>query len=90
MYAIYETKLVTKQIKKLQGDVARKYKAWVEIVKWGGPRNLIHYPGFKDEALKGNLKGYRSSRLNLLYRVIYSPVKAKQELVVWRITPHQY
>ena len=90
MWDIYETKLVTKQVEKLPWEIARKYKAWIEIVKLRGHSSLLHYPGFKDEALVGKLKGCRSSRLNLQFRVIYSQVKGKKELIVLRITPHRY
>jgi addiction module RelE/StbE family toxin len=46
--------------------------------------------GFSDETLKGEWSGYRSSRLNKHYRVIYQ-IKADEVYVqVKKITPHDY
>jgi addiction module RelE/StbE family toxin len=44
--------------------------------------------GFKDEALSGNWKGFRSSRLNIQYRVIYKVQKDQVLVEVERVTPH--
>jgi addiction module RelE/StbE family toxin len=46
--------------------------------------------GFKDEALSGNWKGFRSSRLNIQYRVIYKVHKDQVLVEVERVTPHDY
>jgi len=46
--------------------------------------------GFRDEALRGLLQRYRSSRLNVQYRVIYEVVAERGEVRVLRITPHDY
>ncbi|MGM0477249.1 MAG: type II toxin-antitoxin system mRNA interferase toxin, RelE/StbE family, partial [Pseudomonadota bacterium] len=35
-------------------------------------------------------KGYRSSRLNLQYRVIYRALKDRVLVEVERVTPHDY
>jgi addiction module RelE/StbE family toxin len=43
-----------------------------------------------DEALKGEWKGYRSSRLNIQYRVIYKIEDDKVLVKVVQITPHDY
>jgi len=51
---------------------------------------LKNFPGFKDEALKGELREYRSSRLNIQYRVIYSEKKNIKEVVVMKVSPHEY
>jgi addiction module RelE/StbE family toxin len=55
-----------------------------------GPMGLRLIRGFRDEALTGRWKGYRSSRLNEQWRVIYQ-VRADVLLVrVVRVTPHDY
>jgi addiction module RelE/StbE family toxin len=46
--------------------------------------------GFRDEALKGKWRGYRSSRLNEQYRVIYTVNKNEIYVMVEEITPHDY
>lgn len=55
-----------------------------------GPQGLKMIKGFHDEALKGQWQGYRSSRLNIHYRVIYK-VRADVVIVeVFDINRHQY
>ena len=90
MWVIYETKSVTKSLKKLPTHIRQKYKVWVEVVRNGGSRNLKNFPGFKDEGLHGELRECRSSRLNIQYRVIYSENKDIKEIVVLKVTPHEY
>jgi len=46
--------------------------------------------GFKDEALRGEWKGHRSSRLNIQYRVIYKIEKDLVLVQVVNVTPHDY
>lgn len=84
MWWIYETKEVTKNLKKNPIEIQKKYKAWVEIVKNGGSKNLQNYSGFNDKLLKGKLRECRSSRLNIQYRVIV------KEIIVLSVTPHKY
>jgi len=90
MWTVYETKAVTKEVAKLPRQVQRKYKVWVEVVKNGGAANLRNFPGFKDEALKGELRDCRSASLNIQYRVIYSEKKDIREIIVVKVTPHEY
>jgi len=90
MWVVYETKSVTKSLKKLPIHIRRKYKVWIEVVKNGGSRNLQNFPGFSDEGLQGELRECRSSRLNIQYRVIYSEKKDIREIVVIKVTPHEY
>ena len=90
MWAVYEAKAVTKDVAKLPKQIQRKYKVWVEVVRNGGSANLKHFPGFKDEALKGELRHCRSSRLNIQYRVVYSEKKDIKEIIVLKVTPHEY
>lgn len=52
-WVVYETKDVSKRLRKLPLQVQRKYKVWVEVVKNGGSANLKKFPGFHDEQLKG-------------------------------------
>lgn len=46
--------------------------------------------GFHDEALRGEWKGFRSSRLSNQYRIIYKIVEEKILIQVLKITPHDY
>lgn len=90
MWVIYEKKSVSKSLKKLPIQIRQKYKVWVEVVKNGGSRNLKNFPGFRDGALQGELRECRSSRLNIQYRVIYSEKKDIKEIIVLKVTPHEY
>lgn len=51
---------------------------------------MKNFPGFKDEGLQGELRECRSSRLNIQYRVIYSESKDAKEIIVVKVTPHEY
>ena len=63
---------------------------WKDIVSISGPAGLTAIRGFNDEALSGQWKGHRSSRLGLKFRLIYK-VEAKEVLVkVIDLTPHDY
>ena len=46
--------------------------------------------GFNDEALSGNWRGFRSSRLNQQYRVIYSVENGEMLVQVLEVTPYDY
>ena len=55
-----------------------------------GPSGLRLIKGFHDEALGGDWKGHRSSRLNVQYRVIYRVLAEIQVFQVVSITAHDY
>ena len=55
-----------------------------------GPQGLRLIKGFHDEALRGEWKGHRSSRLGLQYRVIYKVEAEEVEVLVVDVTPHDY
>ena len=62
----------------------------VGIVRISGPAGLRLIKGFHDEALKGQWKGHRSSRLGIQNRVIYKVEERKILVLVIDITPHDY
>ena len=90
MWSIYEHRRVAKQLSSVPRDVLKMYEKWKDIVCLSGPQGLRQLTGLRDEALSGEWKGFRSSRLNLQYRVIYK-VENEQVLVqVVNVTPHDY
>ena len=89
MWKVYETREVTRSLKRIPQQIQRKYKAWIEVARNGGSKNLKTFPGFRDEKLKGELRNCRSSRLSIQYRVIYSEDKTVKEIVVLKVTPHE-
>ncbi|MBL4584693.1 MAG: type II toxin-antitoxin system mRNA interferase toxin, RelE/StbE family [Pseudomonadales bacterium] len=90
MWGIYEHKRVTKSLKSASIDVLKKYEKWKDIVAISGPQGLLRIKGFRDELLSGEWKDYRSSRLNLQYRVIYKVETDKIMVHVENVTPDDY
>jgi addiction module RelE/StbE family toxin len=90
MWEIYEHRRVKRQVSKLPIEILKRYEKWKDIVEISGPAGLRLIRGFRDEALRGEWKGHRSSRLSQQYRVIYR-VDGKRLLVqVLEINPHDY
>lgn len=90
MWKIYEHKAALTGLKSLPIDILKRYEKWKDIVAISGPAGLKKIKGFNDEALRGEWKGYRSSRLNIQYRIIY---KIENELLfvkVIKVTAHDY
>jgi len=79
-----------KQFQSLPIDVLKRYEKWKDIVFTSGPQGLRLIKGFHDEALKGEWKDCRSSRLNIQYRVIYKIVKNEILVQVIDLTAHDY
>ena len=75
MWEIYEHREVGKALAKAPIEIQKRYEKWKDIVALSGPQGLRLIKGFQDESLSGTLKGYRSSRLNIQYRVIYKIYK---------------
>ncbi|MGM0412100.1 MAG: type II toxin-antitoxin system mRNA interferase toxin, RelE/StbE family [Pseudomonadota bacterium] len=90
MWAVYEHKRVEKSLASAPIEVQKRYEKWKEIVSISGPQGLRQIRGFNDEALSGQWKGYRSSRLNVQYRVIYRVLKDRILVEVEKVTPHDY
>lgn len=90
MWRILEHRRVDKQIQSMPQEILRRYEKWKDIVEISGPEGLRIIKGFHDEALRGQWKGHRSSRLGLHYRVIYK-IEANEILVqVVSLTAHDY
>lgn len=90
MYTVLEHKKVSKQLEKTPLEVRKNYLAWKRIVELEGPQGLRLIRGFHDEALKGEWSGFRSSRLNLKWRIIYQVEKELLRVYVVEINPHRY
>lgn len=90
MWEIYEHRKAVKLLESLPIDVLKRYEKWKDIILISGPDGLRQIKGFRDEALRGEWKGYRSSRLNVQYRVIYKIEKDLVLVQVVNVTPHDY
>ena len=90
MWEIYEHRTVAKALQSIPIEVLKRYEKWKDIVRISGPQGLRRIKGFRDEALKGERKGQRSSRLTLQYRVIYTVANDQVLVRVMSVTPHDY
>lgn len=90
MWEIYEHRKAVKQLQSVPTEVLKRYEKWKDIVFITGPEGLKLIKGFHDEALKGEWKGFRSSRLNIQYRVIYKIDRDEIMVQVIELTAHDY
>ncbi|PIQ43325.1 MAG: type II toxin-antitoxin system mRNA interferase toxin, RelE/StbE family [Gammaproteobacteria bacterium CG11_big_fil_rev_8_21_14_0_20_46_22] len=90
MWEVLEQKNLGKTLKKVPREILKRFEVWKRIVELQGPEGLKAIKGFHDEALKGNLKGLRSSRLSIQWRVTYKLEKNVYKVYVVEIHPHDY
>ncbi len=88
MWEVYEHRRAAKRLDRLPKEVLKRYEKWKDIVRISGPDGLRLIKGFHDEALHGEWKGHRSSRLGEQYRVIY--MVGEQKVLVMDVTAHDY
>ena len=89
-WRILQARGIEKILLKSPPQVREKFDVWVTMVEQRGPQALRAIKGFHDEALAGEWKGFRSSRLNAQYRVLYKIVEDQIEVHVLNVTPHDY
>lgn len=90
MWKVFEHRRVAKSLAGAPVEVQKRYEKWKDIVTISGPRGLMQIRGFNDESLSGKWKGFRSSRLNIQYRVVYKVKKDEILVEVEKLTPHDY
>jgi addiction module RelE/StbE family toxin len=90
MWSVYEHRRVEKRLDQLPIEILKRYEKWKDIVRISGPEGLWLIKGFRDETLRGQWKGHRSSRLGQQYRVIYKVVPQKVLVQVIDVTAHDY
>ena len=91
MWGIEEHRRVDKQLSgSVPIEVLKRYEKWKDIARVSGPQGLRLIKGFHDEALSGEWKGHRSSRLGLQWRVIYQVVANVLLIQVVQVTAHDY
>lgn len=89
---INESKGAQKELAKAPREVVSSYEIWARLIEEHGLAVLREFKGYHDEKLQGEWLGYRSSRLNRKWRVIYqADTPGKIQIVsVVRVTPHDY
>jgi len=90
MWEVFEHRRLSRRARRLPEEVLKRHEKWKDIVKISGPGGLRLIKGFHDEALRGEWKGYRSSRLGDRYRVIYRIVDQEVLVEVIDVTAHDY
>lgn len=90
MWEIQEHRRVDKQLSNAPIEVLMRYEKWKDIARVSGPLGLRAIKGFNDEALSGEWKGHRSSRLGLQWRIIYRVTANVLLIQVVQITAHDY
>jgi hypothetical protein len=91
MWQIEEHRRVDKQLSgSVPTEVLKRYEKWKDIARMSGPPGLMAIKGFHDEALSGEWKDHRSSRLGLQRRVIYRIVSNVLQIHVVQVTAHDY
>jgi addiction module RelE/StbE family toxin len=90
MWEVYEHRRVVRKLPRIPTEVLKRYEKWKDIVRVSGPSGLRFIMGFHDEALRGEWRGHRSSRLGLQFRLIYKIDKDQVIVLVVEISPHDY
>ncbi len=91
MWRIEEHRRVDKQLAgAVPNEILKRYEKWKDVARLSGPPGLRMIKGFHDEALSGEWKGHRSSRLGLQWRVIYRVSTEVLLIQVIHVTPHDY
>ena len=71
MWRVFEHRRAVRQLNSAPIDVLKRYEKWKDIVTISGPEGMRQSKWLHDEALRGEWKGHRSSRLGDKYRIIY-------------------
>ena len=89
---IVETKKADRDLNKAPTEVLKSYQLWCSFITDQGIDYIKKVRGYRDEKLVENWKGYRSSRLNKQWCVIYSynDNGSINIVTVERVTPHDY
>lgn len=90
MWEVYEHRRLGRRLSRLPLEVLKRYEKWKDIVRVSGPAGLRLIKGLHDEALRGEWKGHRSSRLGEQYRIIYEVLAQQVRVHVIDITAHDY
>ena len=90
MWEVYEHRRVGRVLGQLPTEILKRYEKWKDIVRISGPAGLRFITGFHDEALRGEWRGHRASRLGLQYRVIYKQAGREFVVLVIDLTAHDY
>lgn len=81
---------MAKTLAKADARIVDEYEFWKAIVRVSGPGALRALRGMNDEALSGEWKGFRASRLAGQWRVVYRVANHEVVVYVVRVSVHDY
>lgn len=90
MWSIEEHPRTGKQLDSASLEIQKRYEKWKDIARVSGPLGLRGIRVFRDEALTGKWSGYRSSRLNVQYCVIFRVLASQLLFQIVEVTLHDY
>jgi toxin HigB-1 len=90
MWRILEHRRIDKQCALAPVEILKRYEKWKDVATISGPLGLRQITGFHDEALSGEWKDHRSSRLGLQFRLIYRVVPEEMTFLAVSLTAHDY
>ena len=90
MWEVCEHRRIGRRVQRLPVEVLKRYEVWKDVARVSGPAGLRLIKGFHDEALRGEWRGHRFSRLGLQHRVIYRIVAREILVKVIDVTAHDY
>jgi addiction module RelE/StbE family toxin len=92
MWKILEHRKADKELSsgRVPIEILKRYEKLKDIAALSGPQGLRAIKGFRDEAISGRWQGFRFSRLNEPWRVIYRLEADVMVVQVVRVTPHDY
>ena len=90
MWEVYEHRRLDHRFRHLPVEVLKRYEKWKVVIRYSGPGGVRSIKGYRDEALRGQWKGHRSSRLGIQHRVIYRVVRQEVLVEVIDLTAHDY
>lgn len=90
MWTVQTSKSASKELDRAPTEIQEDYEAWKNVVLMSGPLGLKKINGYWDHALTGEWKGARASSLNKQWRVIYVVHADVVQVLVLRVSAHDY
>lgn len=87
-WTVLESRLVSRQLRRVPKEIQAKYVLWRSLVRREGP--YLVGTGFRPHALKGNRQGQKAARLNRQWRVIFRVFEGQLTVEAIELTPHKY
>ena len=87
---VFVSKSVEKQLRTIPRHIKESLRNWVVTVERIGLIDARKLPGLHDEPLLGSRKNQRSIRLSRAYRGIYVEIIKGRQILVIKVSKHDY